>query len=101
MTLRANPGAIIVGFLAGIVLLFAAPTDVALAATFVVNDVGDASDETPGDGQCRVRVTGRCTFRAAVEEANANSDVDIIQLPELVMAMSGGGGGIVGAGANP
>jgi hypothetical protein len=47
------------------------------AATFVVNSIGDASDAVPGDGVCDAGA-GVCTFRAAVEEANANAGADSI-----------------------
>jgi uncharacterized repeat protein (TIGR01451 family)/CSLREA domain-containing protein len=36
----------------------------------VVNDAGDASDTAPGDGTCDNGL-GKCTLRAAIEEANA------------------------------
>ncbi len=38
--------------------------------TLIVNDTGDAGDETPGDGTCRT-AGGVCTLRAAIQEANA------------------------------
>src|ERR1051325_12252790 len=42
------------------------------ATTFTVNATGDASDLLPGDGGCDAG-SGVCTFRAAIEEANANA----------------------------
>jgi CSLREA domain-containing protein len=42
-----------------------------LAATnFVVNDTGDAADNSPGDNNCSTS-GGVCTLRAAIQEANA------------------------------
>lgn len=41
----------------------------ASAATFTVDSAGDESDHDPGDGFCRT-AEGRCTLRAALEEAN-------------------------------
>src|SRR5688572_19139454 len=51
------------------VALLAAPS--ARAADFTVNDMADAADSTPGDALCRT-AAGRCTLRAAVQEANSN-----------------------------
>jgi len=50
----------------------------AFGATFVVNDLGDASDANPGDGIAATS-TGVATLRAAIEEANATADLDTIQ----------------------
>ena len=50
--------------------------------TMVVNSVLDDSDADPGDGVCDVKGssgTGPCTLRAAIEEANAETDdVEIV-----------------------
>ncbi|HVS81721.1 MAG TPA: LamG-like jellyroll fold domain-containing protein [Pyrinomonadaceae bacterium] len=40
--------------------------------TLIVNDTGDAGDESVGDGTCRT-TGGVCTLRAAIQEANALS----------------------------
>jgi CSLREA domain-containing protein len=58
-------------------LLLGSPA-LAQEKTFVVNDTGDESDATPGDGECNGSGDAGCTLRAAVEEANAfpNADVD-------------------------
>ena len=48
-----------------------------LAATFVVDDVGDASDAAAGNGTCAT-AGAVCTLRAAIEEANALAGADII-----------------------
>ncbi len=47
------------------------------AANFTVNNNGDTSDTTPGNGMC-VDASGNCTLRAAVEEANTLSGNDTI-----------------------
>ena len=49
------------------------------AATFVVNDTRDRVDSRPGNGVCRTS-DGRCTLRAAVQEANASAGADVITL---------------------
>jgi CSLREA domain-containing protein len=45
--------------------------------TFVVNTTGDAADGAAGDGLCAA-VSGDCTLRAAMQEANATADLDTI-----------------------
>jgi len=47
------------------------------ASTFIVNTLGDTPDATPGDGSC-VDVSGFCTLRAAIQEANALAGDDAI-----------------------
>ncbi|MGZ8810535.1 MAG: CSLREA domain-containing protein, partial [Thermoanaerobaculia bacterium] len=47
------------------------------AATFTVNDLGDASDAAPGNGVCAT-AGAVCTLRAAIEEANALAGPDQI-----------------------
>jgi hypothetical protein len=44
----------------------------------VVNNTGDLPDLDPGDGICDVNGSGVCTFRAALEEANARPGIDYI-----------------------
>ena len=46
------------------------PTPAPCATALVVNDTGDASDATIGDGICAT-AAGVCTLRAALDEANA------------------------------
>lgn len=48
-----------------------------LAADFAVNSNIDAADIMPGDGVCQT-VSGSCTFRAAVQEANLLGGTDTI-----------------------
>lgn len=47
------------------------------ADTFIVDVTGDTGDANPGDGFC-ADVSGDCTLRAAVEEANALAGDDTI-----------------------
>ncbi|TSC97995.1 MAG: parallel beta-helix repeat protein, partial [Parcubacteria group bacterium Greene1014_20] len=47
------------------------------AATFVVNDTGDATDATPGNGVCAT-AGAVCTLRAAIVETNALAGADTI-----------------------
>ena len=59
---------------------YSAPFDIAGPRSYVVDDDIDgleARDVRPGDGQCR-DVSGACTLRAAIEEANATSAADTI-----------------------
>lgn len=48
------------------------------AATFTVDDPGDAPDPATSDGACRT-AAGTCTLRAAIETANAASGGDVIR----------------------
>jgi len=49
------------------------------AATFAVNTVTDGVDIAPGDGVC-ASANGKCTLRAAVQEANSHAGADVITL---------------------
>lgn len=51
------------------VVLFALLTNSAFATTFTVNNNGDASDASHGDGSCAT-AGAVCTLRAAIEETN-------------------------------
>ncbi len=51
------------------------------AAEFSVNDVADAPDLDPEDGVC-LTADGKCTLRAAVDQANALAGADVIRVPE-------------------
>lgn len=59
------------------VLLLALPAAQATAADFLVNSAADLPDVNPGDGVCAT-VSGSCTFRAAIQEANARPGLDYI-----------------------
>ena len=56
--------------------LAAAPA--AGAATFTVDDPGDQPDQTPGNGTCATAAPAKCTLRAALMEANDETDTDSI-----------------------
>lgn len=62
------------------------------AATFVVTSTSDQTDATPGDGICSW-MTGICTLRAAIQEANALAGADVIQLPAGTFTLSIAGAG--------
>ncbi len=49
------------------------------AATFKVNSTDDIVDAAPGNGVC-MTLTGVCTLRAAIQEANALAGADVIKL---------------------
>lgn len=56
------------------------PTATAVAqATFVVDTTLDTPDAAPGDGVCR-DAAGRCSLRAAIQEANASGGTTVIVL---------------------
>ena len=57
-----------------------------LLTTFVVDDLNDAVDATPGDGSA-LTVGGTTTLRAAIQEANALAGDDIIQLPAGIIQL--------------
>jgi CSLREA domain-containing protein len=61
-----------------LLLLVTAPA--AWAATFTVDSNADEVDASPGDGSCS-SATGRCTLRAAIQEANTLAGADTINLP--------------------
>lgn len=51
-----------------------------------VNDSADSTDASPGDGLC-LDANGKCTIRAAIQEANSapNQDVIIFNLPGIAV----------------
>lgn len=57
------------------------------AARFSVDDPTDAADARPGDGRC-ASAAGRCSLRAAVEEANALRGEDALALPAGDLALA-------------
>ena len=62
-------------------------------ANFVVNSTADMVDAEPGDGLCETDITGDCTLRAAVQEANAFAGVDTITVPTGSYVLSQPGAG--------
>jgi CSLREA domain-containing protein len=63
------------------------PARPAHAASFTVTTTADTADAWVGDGVC-ADVHGRCTLRAAVQEANARPGADIITLPAGTYTLS-------------
>lgn len=60
-----------------VIVLLAMP---ARAAMFTVNNLGDDSDVSAGDGVCEATPAGDdCSLRAAIEEANALGGADVIE----------------------
>ncbi len=58
----------------------AQPSTVAASTTFVVNRVGDASDNNLADAKCDTSASSgnQCTLRAAIQESNDTSGTDTI-----------------------
>lgn len=65
---------------------------VARAANLNVDSTEDSPDAKPGDGQC-VSKAGGCTLRAAIEEANATTLSDTINVPPGTYTLTMGPGG--------
>ena len=59
------------------------------AAEFTVDDVNDAHDADLMDNVCRT-ASGKCTLRAAVEQAGAMPGTDVIVVPEGVYELTTG-----------
>ena len=80
---------VLLALLNSAVLRTQANTSVA-GITFTVNTSSDLPDAIPGDSQCEATAgLGDCTLRAAIMEANANSDPDItILLPAGVYGIT-------------
>lgn len=60
---------------------------------FVVNSTSDVVDAFPGNALCAT-ASGACTLRAAIQESNAMSGANTIELPEgtYLLTRPGGGG---------
>ncbi|MEM8856886.1 MAG: choice-of-anchor Q domain-containing protein [Chloroflexota bacterium] len=56
-------------------------------ANLVVNSTTDAVDSNIGDGICQT-AAGECTLRAAIQESNALSGTDTIQLPTGIYTLT-------------
>lgn len=63
-----------------------ASASAASAATFVVNNSGDAGDAVKGNGVCATG-SGVCTLRAAIEEAEALSGPDTVTIPAMTISL--------------
>lgn len=74
-----------------VVVLSIPPTPAGASETYVVTTTGDGGDTNIGDGDC-IATSGGCTLRAAIEEANDDSDHDIIEFalggPATIVANS-------------
>lgn len=90
--------AVTAGILAALALpLLAAPAHAGksstntFAHTFRVNSPADEVDANIGDGKCKSTPSNKCTLRAAIQEANADSGEDLILLRKgsLDMQISG------------
>jgi CSLREA domain-containing protein len=55
---------------------------------FWVNSTADKPDATSADGICQTTTVGECTLRAAIQQANATSGADTIQLAPGVYTLS-------------
>lgn len=73
-------GAACFGLLLSIMLVMGAHP-AAAQTSFTVNVVADAPDANIGDGLCRT-AAGKCSLRAAIQEANANPDTTTITLKD-------------------
>ncbi len=62
-----------------------APPRRAAAAVFTVDDTGEAPDASAGDNVCAT-AGGKCTLRAAIQQANALGGGSTINLPDLPSA---------------
>lgn len=73
--------------------LLLAGSSPALAANLNVDSTQDSPDAKPGDGQCLSKAGG-CTLRAAIEEANATTLSDTVNVPPgtYVLTVPSGGG---------
>lgn len=61
-------------------LLAVCPAGLGYAATFTVDSTADAIDAAPGNGVCAT-AAGKCTLRAAIQEANALGGANTINVP--------------------
>jgi CSLREA domain-containing protein len=73
---------LIIGF-----FLIAVFQGAASSATFTVNSAADEADANPGNGTCAT-ANSVCTLRAAIQEANAVSEDDIINIPAGVYLLT-------------
>ncbi|MBI5753729.1 hypothetical protein HZA40_01130, partial [Candidatus Peregrinibacteria bacterium] len=70
-------------------LIMAIFANTVFAVTFTVNNNGDASDATPGNGICATS-GAVCTLRAAIEEANALAGTDTINFSSGSLTLTPG-----------
>ncbi|MEP7356249.1 MAG: hypothetical protein ABI847_03355 [Anaerolineales bacterium] len=84
--MKISPTLRMVG-LFGLLLALAAAGPVAPASSFNVNSNVDSPDVSPGNGTC-ADISGHCTLRAAVMEANAHTGPDTIVLPSGTLTLT-------------
>ena len=107
--MKPQPSPILLFTIVLITLLAVGAAGQNTAKVFTVTNTADSTDAAPGDGTC-ADAQGRCTLRAAVEEANAEpTGRDIIifslQYPAVIdltlgpLVITGNGASIVGPGA--
>jgi len=78
---------LIIGSIVLSTIFLLSPPHRVYAENFAVDDVSDSPDASLGDGTCAT-ATGKCTLRAAIEEANANEEADTITLPANTYTLS-------------
>ena len=71
------------------IILLSGSTAWVQAATFTVNNSGDAADAVPGNGICETAAgNGICTLRAAVGEANVLASDDTINFAQNITTVT-------------
>lgn len=73
-----------------LIVVVALTLPAAADSTYIVDSTKDKPDANIGDGIC-ADAKGRCTLRAAIQEANANPDFDTILLPPGVFTLTRAG----------
>jgi CSLREA domain-containing protein len=88
MSSGVGPTRIAVLAIAAASVLFGAIAAQANAATFTVTSTADAGDANTANPACAT-VTGACTLRAAIDQANASGGGDVISLPGGTYQLTG------------
>jgi Right handed beta helix region len=76
----ARPGALAAAWLTAAAIVLAAPTGAGAAEIFTVDSTRDLLDADTADNLCAT-AGGRCTLRAAIQQANVTPGTDIVKLP--------------------
>lgn len=85
----------------GLLFTLTLSANLAMAAVFTVNEMGDSADANPGDGLCEATAgLGDCTLRAAVMEANEMAGPHVVELTagDFVLTIAGVGNDDASAG---